>query len=387
MVIENCFPLYYNITMIKKRVLIWLFLLFVLPGGLCGDRDAGPVAELKEQFRIQDDGSTFFFKFPGHPVVDERGFVFVSDKDQALMFSPDGEFLKNLFSRGQGPNEMTDVNGIWPSKEHIIVSNRNPHKLIRFDRGGTPKKEVRVSEQVGFAELFTYYKGRFYYFKEAFRKTKNKAVYLDIKVRLLSVDPESGAAAVEKLWFPKKYFVMNTNWVMNVYFVQTGLAGDCGAFISYNGDYDIHRLDLGAMSLTPLVKKENYKKVKIKEAWKKILKPVRFPHYGPSGKEYRLFERKALDDVQRIWINGDKIWILTSTFDEKTRLVRVDVYDFNGVYKGFFRLPMPGGIHLFEMSYTRMSFCRGRLYIFETNEDGDLELACYRLLNIPAWAR
>lgn len=171
-----------------------------------------------------------------------------------------------------------------------------------------------------------------------------------------------------------------------MHYVQIGKLDSHRALIANNGDYDIKLLDLKEMRLTPFLKKK-YKKVKIKETWNRILKPVSFPHEDVSGKKYKKFVRESLDDVQRIGINGNKIWILTSTFNEATRLVKVDVYDFKGNPKGTFDLQMPGGFYLFKMSYTSMTFHSEKLYIVETSEEGDKELVCYKLLGVPAWAR
>ena len=345
-----------------------------------------PVLGLQEVFRIEDTGVDFFFKSPSSPVVDKEGFIFVDDQKQLLMFSPSGKYLRNFYTEGQGPFEMTGINGIWPGKDQLVFSNQNPHKLIWFDRNGNPLKETRIRNEVGYTPFLTYFDGRFYYLDEEFFDTKNKAVYVDIPVRLLSVNPAEDNFKVEPVSFPKKYFVMNTNWIMNVYFVQTAVYNDNSVFIAYDGNYKISRLDLKTMSLTPWFK-QSYEKVAIKDEWKKILKPSRFPHYGPSGKEYRVFERKALDDVQRIWINGDKIWVITSTFDESTRRVQVDVFDSTAKKKGSMRLSMPGGFHLFTMSHNPMTLHEEKLYIFEASEDGVYSLVCYRLLNVPDWAK
>lgn len=374
----------------KKRNILTFNLFFclvivvvILPGTT---QNPTPVVGLKEKLRIQDDEGDFYFKYPASPVVDEQGFIFVEDQDQLLMFSPKGTFLRNFFKKGQGPGELTYICGITFEKENIIVCNRHPHKLLWFDRKGNLQKEVRISDKLGYSHLLSLYEGRFYFLREKFVNTKNKAVFLDINVVLLSTGINDKEAKFENLWFPKKYFVVNTNYIQNVHYVQIAKADAHTAFIANDGNYDIKHLDLKKMALSPFINKK-YKKVKIKQTWRKVLKPTRFPHYDVAGKTYKEFVRETIDDVQRIWANGDKLWILTSTFDEETRLVRTDVYDRDGNYRGTLRLNMPEGIHLFQMSYANMTIHKERLYIFETSIEGEIDLACYDLLNIPAWAR
>jgi hypothetical protein len=351
-----------------------------------GENQQPPVVTLVEKLRIDDQEGNFYFKYPQAPVIDSRGFIFVMDRDQVLMFSPSGSLIRNFFKEGLGPGEMTDACGVVAQEDLIVICNRNPHKLLWFDRSGTLQKEQPISARLGYADLLTYYRQRFYFLREQFRKTKGKAVFLDIKVRLLSSGPNDREPRFENIWFPKKYFVRDTNWIKNVHFVQIGTAGDDTVYIAHNGNYDIKRLSLENMRLSPFIQKD-YQKVKIKEEWKKILKPFRFPHQGIKGKEYRTFEYEVLDDVQRIFVNGDKIWIITSTFDDHSRLVGVDVYDPAGKPRGRLRLQMSAGIYLFKMSYTPMTFHSTGLYVFETNEEGDLELARYLLNNVPPWAK
>lgn len=380
----------YNITMKTNKttfiLIIWVCSQLVIFNNILEAKQPLPIVDLKEILRIEDTGEEFFFKRPSAPIVDNKGFIFVDDVGQLLLFSPKGEFIKNFFKKGQGPGELTSVNAVLPSDDTVMVFNRNPWKVVWFSRTGQLQRENRLSDKLGFSSYLTQYNGRYYFLKEKFMNTKNKAVYLDIDVEILSIGLKDKEPRDEKITFPKKYFVMNTNWIMNVYFVQTTHTGKHTVLIANNGNYDIKRLDLKEMHLHPFLKRE-HKKVKIKEEWKKILKPTKFPHYTASGKEYKVFERKALDDILRIWKNGDKTWILTSDLDEKTRLVRTDVYTGAGEYKGAFNLRMPDGIYLFKLSYTSMAKVGERLYVFEESEEGEIDLGGYDLLNIPAWAK
>jgi hypothetical protein len=374
---------------IPKKIFVFAFLSMLVSffSTISGAEKYGPTVTLKEELRIEDDGEAFFFKYPKSPVVDRQGFIFVRDQNQLLMFSPTGDFEGNFFKKGQGPFEMTNVTAIWPETNHIAGINRYPDKIILFNRKGKAEKEIKIPGNLGYAEFVSKYSHRFYFFKEKYHETKNKAVYTVVQARLFSFDQATGKTAMEKLWFPKKYFVMNTDWIMNVHFVQMAKSThDHTVFIAFNGDYDIHRLDLKKMEFLPFIKRE-YKKVAVKSKWKRILKPVPFPHEGPAGKEERVFERKNLDDVQRILINGDKIWILTSTFNEDNRIVRVDTYDMEGKELGRFGLRMPEGFYLFKMFFTPMTLQEQKIYIFVSTEEGNLVLARYKFDNLPVWAK
>jgi hypothetical protein len=350
------------------------------------DKQIIPVVTLKETLRVGANSGDFYFKYPADPIVDARGNTFVIDQEQVLLFSADGTYIRNFFKKGLGPGELTDVIGLVPEEKNIIIVNKYPHKLLWFNRQGELIKEFRISEKLGSCELLTYYGGRFYFLREKFRDTKNKAVYLDIKVKLFSTAPDETTVKEESVWFPKKYFVFNRGWIKNLHFVQIGQPDPSTAFIANYGDYDIKRLDLKKMQFIPFIQKK-YNKVKIKPEWKNVLKPTRFPHKGPNGMGYKIFERPHLDDIQRIFIYRSFIWIFTSGFDEKKRLVDVDVFDLKGVFKGSLKFKMPGVINLFQMSYKPFRLNSVGFYIFTPNEEEELELVKYDLLNVPSLAK
>ena len=94
-------------------------------------------------------------------------------------------------------------------------------------------------------------------------------------------------------------------------------------------------------------------------------------------------QARDLDDIVRIWRNGNHLWLVTSTFDENSRRVRVDIHDSEGKEKGRVLLQMPGGFELVKLSWHGMNLRNGKLYIFESSRDGDLELVCYGLKGVP----
>lgn len=78
--------------------------------------------------------------------------------------------------------------------------------------------------------------------------------------------------------------------------------------------------------------------------------------------------------------------MLTSHFDEKTRVVDVDVYDKAGTFSGSFGLPMPDGFDLFVMSWTPMNIHNDSFYIFLNDEGGNRVLLVFTMKKLPAFA-
>ena len=341
---------------------------------------------LKESLRIAEQPSEFFFVFPDPPQIDELGFIWVADQDQLLLFSPEGKFIRNFFKKGQGPGELTDMSGFIPERDRVLVFNRYPHKMISFARDGEVVQEEPISQMLGHANLLGSWRGRFYFLREYFQSTGGKAIFLDIPVRLLSVALGEAVARVDGPWFPKRHFVSDTNWIKNVYYVQIVKADEARFLIAYNGNYDINRLGLDRMEISPFIKRE-YRKVKIRPEWKTSWDQFRAPSQTVSGSEVKVFEHEVLDDVLKIWILRGKIWVLTSTFDEANRRVQVDLYDLKGIFLGSLMLPLPRGLEWMRLSYAPMTLHYSGLYVLATTQTEALELVRYSLSGLPEWAR
>lgn len=345
-----------------------------------------PTVVLQESLRIVEQPGTFFFASPAPPQIDELGFIWVADQDQLLLFSPQGKFIGNFFKKGQGPGELTDMSGFIPERDRIFVFSRYPHKMITFDRGGNVLEETAISQMLGYANLIGNWRGRFYFLREYFQSTGGKAAFLDIPVRLLSVALGEVEARMDGPWFPKRYFVRDTSWIKNVHFVQIARADESTFFIAYNGNYDIRRLDLVRMEISPFIS-QKYRKVKIRPEWKTSRDQFRAPSKTLDGSEVKVFEHEVIDDVLKIWVIGEKIWVLTSTFNETKRLVRVDLYDLKkAVFVGSLMLPMPQGLEWMRLSYAPMTLHDSGFYVLAPAETDALELVRYSLSGLPSWA-
>jgi hypothetical protein len=373
----------------RSKVPVWICVCALLGGFLPSLYAAEklPTGVLQESLRIVEQPGAFFFASPAPPQVDEQGFIWVADQDQLLLFSPQGKFIHNFFKKGQGPGELTDVSGFIPERDGVLIFNRYPHKMIAFDRDGNALKETSISQLLGRANLLGSWRSRFYFLREYFQGTGGKAVFLDIPVRLLSAGSGEAEVRVEGPWFPKRHFVRDTNWIKNVYFVQIGRANETNYFIVYNGNYDIHRLDLDRMEISPFISRE-YRKVKIRPEWKTPRDQFRAPSQTLDGSEVKVFEHEVLDDVLKIWILGEKIWVLTSTFDETKRLVRVDLYDLKkAAHVGSLMLPLPRGLEWMQLSYAPVTLDDTGLYVLAPIETDALVLVRYSLSSLPSWAR
>lgn len=105
-------------------------------------KNAGRIVTLKEELRIEDTGEGYFFKNPSSIRVSPRGDIFFRDgQEQALLFDPEGRFVRNLFKKGQGPGELTSITDTWVSPDRLYLRG-NPPKILIFDFEGNLIKEL-----------------------------------------------------------------------------------------------------------------------------------------------------------------------------------------------------------------------------------------------------
>jgi len=281
---------------------------------------------------------------------------------------------------------MSELSGFIPERDQVLVFNRFACKMVAFDRDGRIMQERSIPQALGLANLLGSFRGRFYFLRAIFQGTGGKAVFLDVPVRLLSTALGEAEARVDGPWFPRRHFVRDTNWIKNVHFLQIARADESSFLIANNGEYEIRRLDLSRMEISPFIRRD-YRKVKIRPEWKTPRDQSRFPSETLEGIEFKTFEHEELDDVLRIWMVGQKVWVLTSTFDEPNRLVRADVYDLKGALLGSLMLPLPPGLEWMRLSYAPMTLHEGGLYVLAPGETDALELVRYSLAGVPEWAR
>ena len=80
--------------------------------------------------------------------VDKAGNIFLLDKDQILVFDPQGQFLKNLQKKGQGPGELLNISNYLLQDKSILVHDHSPNKILKIDTAGNLIEEFRVYENL-----------------------------------------------------------------------------------------------------------------------------------------------------------------------------------------------------------------------------------------------
>lgn len=92
----------------------------------------------------------YIFQSPNHITVGNNGEIFVSDRSRnnIKLYNSDGEFVRQIGSRGRGPGEFIEISSMYidPSQNHLMVVDRMNLRVVRFQMNGEYIKTHNLPE-------------------------------------------------------------------------------------------------------------------------------------------------------------------------------------------------------------------------------------------------
>lgn len=335
-------------------------------------RNAGRIVELKEDLSIDDVGGDYYFKYPRNPKVAPDGSLFISDHEQLLQFDQQGNFLRNYFKKGQGPEEMQNVSNYFFSDNNIIVHDRRLQKILWFSLHGEYIKEFRIHELPTFARLYHFYDSTYYFFGHRIPSTEGKPSVIDVPYDLIYAT--EGGQEVEKLIsFPVESFAISSGGggaMASIAELITIPYREKYLVICHTQEYLLKIYDIESKEVIRSFRRK-YRRVKVPKG-RRLGSAI-----GVGGKIYTA-PRTYLNDITKIFGVKEHIWIMTSTTDEK-KGVLIDVFDFEGRYIDNFYLKTPGKVDLIIIGYKPMALSENFLYMRVQNEDETISIKKYRI--------
>jgi len=105
--------------------------------------------EMKELWRAGGDDDDVFFGNVLQVLPAPGGGVYVLDAQllQVFAFSADGELVRTLGGRGEGPGEINNVNSLIALDDHTLgLGQVLPGKLVKIGDDGTPAGSIRITD-------------------------------------------------------------------------------------------------------------------------------------------------------------------------------------------------------------------------------------------------
>jgi hypothetical protein len=338
-------------------------------------KNSGRKAELIEVMKIRDVGSDFYFMFPHNLKVAPDESVFIVDKDQLLNFDRSGKFVRNLFKRGQGPGEMGHISNYCFFNNNIIIYNSYPPKMMWFDLRGSLTKELKVQTEGLSLEFLTLYEGTYYFFNSDYPSVKRgQSVTVDVPQNLIAITHD-GEEMERLASFPTKVFIAASKQggqaMCPINSLITVSLQEKFVFICHTQEYLVKLYDLEKQQVVRQFRRK-YKRIKTPQGEEKKC--------GASvdGKEVILPHQKYVDDIQNLFISGDRLWVMTSTIDEEKRVL-IDVFNFEGQYIDNFYLKFPDNLARDSFGYKPMIVSGSFLYAVEQDEDGTYAISKHKI--------
>lgn len=326
---------------------------------------------LKLVATIEDDGETFFFKWPSGVRIAPNGTIFVMDQDQLLKLNPQGKLLQNLWKKGQGPTEMEDLSNYFllPGDE-VLAHNAYPNKILIFNSNGKCIYEKRL-EPNNLMVCFHVDKDNYYFWRESIDGVKNDAQEVLGHRKLMAVSRKDNSIKELGSYSMTNYVITIPEGVFNIrttQFLIKHLKKNL-AVISHSSEYQIKLVDLNTGKLL-IEFTRDYDRVKVTK------ENEEYTIHGNVGK-YKSPIPKYLHDIQSFHSVNGKLWVITNTVTEKG--VLVDVFDDHGKYLDNFYLRFQFEKTHHKLEQSQLTIFGNYIYVIERNLDDDYVISKYEM--------
>ncbi len=293
-------------------------------------KNAGRIVTLKEELRIEDVSSDFFFKETYLPRVSTGRGIFIQDgQEQALLFDAKGRFIRNLFKKGQGPGELIGLFDIWASPHKLYLLGY-PLKVLVFGYDGRLEKELSLRGTGIAARFIRADKGHIIIRNRVRLDPTARGGLKDISVDIIKISMNDGAS--EPLGsFPIRAFVEGqggdihmTAWNQ----LQAVSLDENTLILNHTADY---LLEVFAVDKGTVVRR-------FRRPYTRVKTSGGSGSSGPVGSSPSAPEFKP--DIFDLHIVDGRLWVQTSTVVEGKGIL-FDVFDSEGHYVDNFFVQSP----------------------------------------------
>jgi len=321
-------------------------------------KDGGRVLRLAEVWRITDESGEFYFKYPHDLKIAEDGSIFVADVDQFLKFSAEGEFLKNLFKKGQGPGEIAREFHYHAHGRDLFIQDMNSQRLWRADLDGKFREQIDLARKDYRGFVGTLPAG-FLFLKTAWPPPDERTGKLmEIPETVALVAREGSEQRDIATFRPKTFLAPNAgmNWDPGIIELSPDRKF---LYAVHSRDYLIEVVDLSSGMILRRIKRTYTKAPHLENDWE----PDFRKKYGSPKKEFE-------PDIDGLFPVGDRLWVTTST-DDKAKGRLIDVFDKEGRFVDSFYL---------GAGRTLMAVREDSIFCQEKNEDETITIVKYGIM-------
>jgi len=367
---------------LRKRTILFLLVTVVLLGffsnplNLKGEKSPDPKSikriVFKKVMEIKEKEDSFFFQYPSMIQFDTQGNFYVLDNNQVMKFLKTGAFVGNFTKKGEGPGEIKNISGIQVVSDTLYIHNNYPSKIIQLDLDGKLKKEMRLSKSDYVQFLFTL-DNKYYFYQSRFPENSPNEKYTEKNFEMYSLSLD-GTKVSQVHIYPVKHYLVRQGSSLGSFEIAsfvTTLQGNRYFWVSNTTDYKISCLDLKNNTIIKEIELD-YEKQDVPD---RLAKKYSIYEIGLGEKTYKRPAQKYLNDILKLLVYRNDLWVVTSTVD-KTKGVRIDVFSQYGQRKNSFFLSLPGHDDYYSSS---MYIDGDYLYTIESPEEDDPLIIKYKI--------
>lgn len=346
------------------------------------DKNPGKTIVLEEILKIADDDTErFFLKYPYIIQISNDDSIFVVDGKQLLKFDSEGRFIRNFYKYGQGPGETISVPQFVLKDRTIVIHDSAVNKFIFVDHeSGKMIKEFRLDKTTHDELLFCNDK-EFYLIRTQPFDSQGKLKLINIDISLISVSLKPDYAQKILINFPTRFLILRAGSKFNISRrakFLTCIASNGLMYISHTPEYQLKQFDLKENTLIRNISRD-YKRVKVTEETKKYAPGGNTRRISIDGKQwFDVPVDKYHLDIQKIFSYNDKIWVVTSTIYDDSKIL-VDVFNSQGKYVSNFYFHCPSSAIPYKIGLWLKAIKGNFLYTVEEDGNGQMCIKKYRL--------
>lgn len=145
------------------RLLATIALLLSLSPLATAAEGGNRVVQTEEMWCVDEDNEDVMLGAVGQVITDGTGNIYILDRQQGqvVVFSPEGEFLRQIIKEGDGPGEVRSPRDMLVMADGSIgVTQMIPGKITMVSPEGVPSGEIRL-QAGGNSGLFALFNARF----------------------------------------------------------------------------------------------------------------------------------------------------------------------------------------------------------------------------------
>jgi hypothetical protein len=131
----------------KKQLILFMCIFSILVSLIFLRGNENLIVLKEEKIKYNEKDLNYLFYNPTSLRVDEQGYLYIVDNmnHRIQVFSENGNFIRTIGRKGQGPGEFLNPTDIYIKGETLYISDTGNRRIQIFSRSGELKKMIKLN--------------------------------------------------------------------------------------------------------------------------------------------------------------------------------------------------------------------------------------------------